>query len=95
MKELLYDDVEKIHGQFYLVCDGRAIADFHALLEAYEESLGSHRATLRSFRELEQENARLRDALEEIRNRTPANNHEVWPHHHWYLHRASTALEGG
>lgn len=41
------------------------------------------------------ENARLRAALEEIRDKTPANKHEVWPHHHWYLHRASTALEGG
>lgn len=33
-----------------------------------------------------------RTTLQEIRDATPANKHEVWPHHHWYLAKASEAV---
>ena len=63
---------------------------------------------------LEEENAKLREekaqqyqlaryyrtVLQEIRDKTPANCHKEWPHHHWYLAKASAAInhkleEGG
>ena len=33
-----------------------------------------------------------RVALQEIRDRTPANQHKEWPHHHWYLATATDAI---
>ena len=33
-----------------------------------------------------------RTALQDIRDKTPANMHKEWPHHHWYLTRASNAI---
>ena len=41
---------------------------------------------------LESENAALREALQSIVDCTPANKHEVWPHHHHYLVTARNAL---
>ena len=33
-----------------------------------------------------------RAALQEIRDRTPANCYNDWPHHHWYLAKATEAI---
>jgi len=33
-----------------------------------------------------------RAALIEIRDKTPAYMHDEWPHHHWYLNKASKAI---
>jgi hypothetical protein len=33
-----------------------------------------------------------RQALQEIRDATPANKHAEWPHHHFYLATASKAI---
>ena len=41
---------------------------------------------------LEKENDALREALQSIVDCTPANKHEVWPHHHHYLVTARNAL---
>lgn len=42
---------------------------------------------------LKAENQRLRDALQEIHDATPANRWKEWPHHHFYLCTARKALE--
>lgn len=36
---------------------------------------------------------RLREALQKIVDRTPANQHKEWPHHHFYLVTAKEALK--
>ena len=35
----------------------------------------------------------LETALQAIVDKTPANEHKKWPHHHWYLFTARTALK--
>jgi hypothetical protein len=57
-----------------------------AELEAENERLRHEKA------EWYQTAQRYRLALQEIRDRTPANQHDEWPHHHWYLATASHAI---
>lgn len=45
--DLEYDDIAEIDGHYHLVCEGRPVADFHQLLEAYEEQRRSWIATRR------------------------------------------------
>ena len=65
------------------------------------EALEAERDKLREEKAQQYQLARYyRTALQEIRDKTPANCHKEWPHHHWYLAKASAAInhkleEGG
>ena len=69
--------------------------------EAKFKALEAERDKLREEKAQQYQLARYyRTALQEIRDKTPANCHKEWPHHHWYLAKASTAInhkleEGG
>ena len=61
----------------------------------------AYKKSLKRITQLEQQLAEQRQlaqfyraALQEIRDRTPANQPYEWPHHHWYLGVASKAING-
>ena len=60
------------------------------------ENLNEQEAKIDKLREEKAHQYQLaryyRTVLQEIRDKTPANCHKEWPHHHWYLCKATEAI---
>ena len=69
---------------------GYDLAEAHARIHALEDQVAVDTAIIKA---LSSECKIMRDALQEILDRTPANRHKIWPHPHWYLVTARKALE--
>jgi len=68
MSDLEYDDVGEVDGKPVLLCDGRVVADFDQLLDAYESKCADHRATLRLYTPLVKAHEKLQAELSALRN---------------------------
>jgi len=68
MSDLEYDDVGEVDGKPVLLCEGRVVADFDQLLDAYESKCGDHRATLRLYTPLVKAHEELQAELSALRN---------------------------
>jgi len=67
MSDLEYDDVGEVDGKPVLLCEGRVVADFDQLLDAYENKCGDHRATLRMYTPLVKAHEELQAELSALR----------------------------
>ena len=92
LDQMSYEHDSRAVMEEYIKGDWVSYEDYKAL----EAKVAEQAETIERLRREKTEQYQLaqyyRTTLQEIRDKTPANQHKKWPHHHWYLVTASDAI---